>query len=107
MAWRAGSIGSWTRRVLKKASGPTKSASGCSRASVAKAASISRLVLAFSTWICSASLCAAVCTSPQHRFAARGVGGVEQHGDARGRWQKLAKQRQLAPSDTPDEREAA
>ena len=44
--WRAARGTSWTRRLLKKASPPTKSASGRSRANVAKAASISRLVLA-------------------------------------------------------------
>ena len=44
---------SWTRRLMKKASRPTKSASGRSRTKVAKAASISRLVLALRTWICS------------------------------------------------------
>ena len=38
---------------MKKGSGPTKSASGRSRTNVAKAASISRLVLALKIWICS------------------------------------------------------
>ena len=54
---------SWTRRLLKKGSPPTKSASGRSRTRVAKAASISRLVLALKTWICSPMARAAASTS--------------------------------------------
>ena len=42
---------------------PTKSASGRSRTKVAKAASISRLVLALRTWICSPMARAADSTS--------------------------------------------
>src|SRR5262249_54909435 len=49
---RAASVASWTRRLLKNASGATKRASARSRAVVAKAASISRLVLALRTCIC-------------------------------------------------------
>src|SRR5262249_9881630 len=52
-----------TRRALKNASLPTKRASGRSRAIVAKAASISRLVLALRTWICSPMVRAAGSTS--------------------------------------------
>ena len=51
--WRAARLTNWARRLLKKGSRLTKSASGRSRTKVAKAASISRLVLALRTWICS------------------------------------------------------
>ena len=57
------SVASWTRRLVKKGSAPTKRASGRSRARVAKAASISRLVLALRTWICSPMARAAASTS--------------------------------------------
>src|SRR5262252_9900747 len=46
---RAAKIASCTRRLLKNPSGPTKRASGRSRASAAKAASISPIVVALST----------------------------------------------------------
>jgi len=45
-AWRDAKLTNWARRVKKNASPPTKSASARSRASVAKAALISPLVLA-------------------------------------------------------------
>ena len=48
---------------MKKGSPPTKSASGRSRTKVAKAALISRLVLALKTWICSPMARAAASTS--------------------------------------------
>src|SRR5262249_31903194 len=51
------------RRPLKNPSGLTNRASGRSRTKVAKAASISRLVLVRRTWICS----------PIERAAAEGV----------------------------------
>jgi hypothetical protein len=50
-------------RVAKNVSMPTKTASGRSRTNVAKAASISRLVLARRTWICSPMARPADCTS--------------------------------------------
>src|SRR5262249_34840674 len=53
IAWRDARLASCTRRLLKKASPPTKRASGRSRTNVAKAALISPLVPALSTWICS------------------------------------------------------
>ena len=62
-AWRDARWTNWTRRLLKKGSLPTKSASGRSRTKVAKAASISRLVLALRTWICSPMARAAASTS--------------------------------------------
>src|SRR5215216_1775003 len=52
-----------TRRVVKNPSGPTNRASGRSRASMAKAASISAIVVALSTWICSPMIGAASCRS--------------------------------------------
>src|SRR5262245_51493786 len=61
--WRPARRASWTRRALKKASTPTNRASGRSRTIVAKAASISRLVLALRTWICSPMARAAASTS--------------------------------------------
>src|SRR5262245_13928535 len=61
--WRPARRASWTRRALKKASLPTKRASGRSRTIVAKAASISRLVLALRTSICSPLARAADSTS--------------------------------------------
>ena len=51
------------RRVVKKGSMSTKRASGGSRAKVAKAASISRLVLALRTRICNPMARAADCAS--------------------------------------------
>jgi hypothetical protein len=48
IAWRAARLASWMRLPTKKGSGPTRSASGRSRPSVAKAALISLLVL---TWL--------------------------------------------------------
>ena len=56
-------VANWTRRLAKNASGPTKRASARSRARVAKAASISRPVLALRTWICSPMARAAGSTS--------------------------------------------
>src|SRR6516164_1332972 len=56
-------VASWTRRVLKKASGPTKSASARSRTSAANAASMSRLLLALRICSCTPMLWAAACTS--------------------------------------------
>jgi hypothetical protein len=44
--WIAARSANWTRRLLKSESPVTKSASGRSRTKVAKAAAISRLVLA-------------------------------------------------------------
>jgi ABC transporter substrate binding protein len=58
--WYAATLANWTRRLRKKGSGLTKSASARSRTDVAKAASISRLVLALRTWICSPMARAAV-----------------------------------------------
>ena len=51
------------RRLLKRASPPTKSASGRSRTIVPKAASISRLVLARTTCICNPMARPANCTA--------------------------------------------
>jgi hypothetical protein len=48
IAWRAARLASWMRLPTKKGSGLTRSASGRSRPSVAKAALISLLVL---TWL--------------------------------------------------------
>ena len=48
-AWRAASVANWTRRLVKNPSAATKRASARSRTRVAKAASISRLVLALRT----------------------------------------------------------
>ena len=56
-------MASWTRRLLKKRSGPTKRASARSRTNAAKAASISRLLLALRIWICSPMARAAASTS--------------------------------------------
>ena len=70
-------LASWTRRPVKKRSRPTKSASGRSRTSVAKAASISPLVLASRTWTCSPIARAAVSTSSHGRLGiAAGLAGL-------------------------------
>ena len=50
IACRAAMLASCTRRLLKNTSWPTNRASGRSRTKVAKAASISRLVLVVRTW---------------------------------------------------------
>ena len=50
---RDAKLTNWARRLFKKGSRLTMRASGRSRTKVAKAASISRLVLALRTWICS------------------------------------------------------
>ena len=63
MSLRAARLANWMRRLTKKAPGPTRSASGRSRTTVAKAESISRLVLALRTWICSPMARAAASTS--------------------------------------------
>src|SRR5262249_56371359 len=63
IAWRAISWTNWTRRAFKKGAFPTKKASGRSRAIVANAASISRLVLARMTWICNPMARADISTS--------------------------------------------
>src|SRR6516165_3062946 len=52
-AWRTAQLASCSRRPLKNASWPTNTASGRSRPNAAKAASISRLVLALKIWSCS------------------------------------------------------
>src|SRR5712672_3610059 len=52
-AWRDAKLTNWARRLIKKTSRLTKTASGRSRTKVVKAASISRLVLALRTSICS------------------------------------------------------
>jgi hypothetical protein len=54
----------------------TTSASGLSRVSAAKAASISRLVLALSTWIWSAVTAAAACASPSTASTRAGSAGL-------------------------------
>src|SRR5262245_9705361 len=60
---RAARLASWTRRSVKNASGATKMASGCSRASVVKTISISGLVLALKKSIFSPRARAAASTS--------------------------------------------
>src|SRR5262245_13066734 len=79
-AWRDARLASCTRRLLKRASLPTKSASGRSRTKVAKAASISRPVLALKTWICSPMARAASSTSRNVLSAFRGGGRIDEHG---------------------------
>ena len=91
----------WTRRLVKKASGPTKRASGRSLANVAKAASISRLVLALRIWICSPMARAAGSTSRSVASAIGRIGRIDEHGNASGSGHQLAQQfqplrRQLA-----------
>src|SRR5262249_32543222 len=61
--WYDAKLTNWARRTLKKTSMPMKTASARSCVKVAKAASISRLVLALSTWICNPMARAADCRS--------------------------------------------
>ena len=51
--WRVARVASCTRRLVRKGSRPTKSASGRSRTKLAKAALISWLLLASRIWICN------------------------------------------------------
>src|SRR5262245_30843264 len=74
-AWRDAKLTNWARRLIKKASRPTNAASGRSRTKVAKAASISRPVLALSTWICSPIARAAVSASLKVFSAALALAG--------------------------------
>ena len=62
-AWRDARWTNWTSRLTKKGSGLTKSASGRSRTKESNPASISRLVLALRTRICSPMARAAGVTS--------------------------------------------
>jgi len=72
MPLRAAKVANWTRRLLKKASAATNSASARARAIPAKVASISRLVLASKTWICSPRAPAAFCIPDRvHEFGIR------------------------------------
>ena len=87
----------WTRRLLKNPSGATKSASARSRTRVAKAASISRLVLALRTWICSPRARAAACTS-RNVARRRSIGRIDQHGNRERPW---APARARAPAAWP------
>src|SRR4029077_20628750 len=81
-AWRDAKLTNWARRVIKKTSRLTKTASGRSRTKVAKAASISRLVLALSTWICSPMTRAAAAAS-LNTVSVIALAGFE-HGDTSG-----------------------
>jgi hypothetical protein len=64
--------------------------SGRSPAKAAKAASISPIVRARATWICSPILLAAVSRS-RSVDSAFVIGGVDQHGNASGPWDQLAQ----------------
>ena len=79
---------------MKKGSWPTKRASGRSRTSVAKAASISRLVLALRTWICSPMARAAASTSLTVVSVVRSIGRIDEHGHASGSGHQLTQELQ-------------
>jgi hypothetical protein len=79
----------WTRRLLKKGSVPTKSASGRSRANAAKADSISSRVLAL--WNLQAHRAGSRFHIPYRRLGTRHVGRIYQYGNASGRGHQLAQ----------------
>src|SRR5262249_40737239 len=93
MPLRAARLANWMRRLTKKAPGPTKSASGHSRTTVAKAESISRLVLALRTWICSPMARAAASTS-LNVVCILSIGRIDEHGHTSGCWHQLAQKLQ-------------
>src|SRR4029077_16951344 len=76
IAWRAARLASWMRLPTKKGSGLTRSASGRSRPSVAKAALISLLVLTLKTRICSPIARPAVSASFTANSARAGLAGL-------------------------------
>ena len=78
-AWRVARRINWTRRLVKRGSPLTKSASGRSRTKVAKAASISPPVLALRTWTCSPMARAAASTSLKEVSAVAGIGRIDEH----------------------------
>ena len=96
-------VASWTRRSLKKGSAPTKTASGRSCAKVAKAALISRPVLALRTWICSPMARAAASTSLTV-ISAVGIGRIDEHGDASGCGHQLTQKLQPLCRQLADEK---
>src|SRR5262245_66464541 len=82
----------WTRRLLKNASVPIKSAPARSWARVANAASISSAVLAFRIWICRPRARPAASASFAVDKARLGLVGVNQHGDHLGVRYQLMQQ---------------
>ena len=61
---------------------------------MAKAASISRIVLALSTWICSPMARAASCTSRNVVSATRRIGRIDEHGNTHGLGHQLMQESQ-------------
>ena len=91
----AGPLGQLQPPALKKGSPLTKRASGRALAKLAKAASISRLVLALRTWICSPMVKAASSTSLNMFSACRSMGRIDEHGHACGGGHQFTQEFQL------------
>ena len=86
-------VGQLDTPVSEEGVGSTKRASGRSRTKDAKAASISRLVLALRTWICSPIARAADSTSLNVVSAAR-IGRIDEHGHTSGCGHQLTQELQ-------------
>ena len=83
-----------SRLLVKNGSMPTNSASVRSRRRVAKAASISRLVLALTTWTCSPVARAAALHVSQRSLRIRGIGRIDEHGHMSGCGDQLTQKLQ-------------
>ncbi len=80
----AASVTNWTRRLVKNTSPATYKASARSRTSVTKAPSISLLLLALRTRICSPIARAASDMARSALSVAGALAGLDQHGDPNG-----------------------
>src|SRR5215470_20395620 len=100
--WRDARWTNWTSRLVKKGSGLTKSASGRSRTKESNPASISRLVLALRTRICSPMARAAGVTSLKGLRSCR-IGRVDKHSNASGRGHQLTQKLQPLCRQFPGE----